>query len=65
MQTSAGQAARIFQLRLKTGLPPAVIERNLEQAEREVAQQGSTWRNSGASRRCWRAGSRRIPITPR
>lgn len=34
------QASRIFNLRLKTGLPPAVIERNVEAIEREVAQEG-------------------------
>ncbi len=37
---SADQASRVFNLRLKTGLPSAVIERNLDAIERQAVQQG-------------------------
>src|SRR5687767_10151372 len=39
-KTTPDRAARVFKLRTKTGLPAAVIERNLDDIERQAATQG-------------------------
>jgi hypothetical protein len=38
--TSAGQAVRVLQVQQKTGLPAAVIERNLDDFEKQIAAPG-------------------------